>query len=169
MIKSTLRVGLLMSTLALASCNDATGGGWLVSATDPNKKAHFGFSFHCKDQDGMAVVSGRVEYKDQGYTVKDQNGKLQKLALHGNMDAKFSITCADVEASFGETGSYSGTYSPQPKTLGEGGTFRLTVQDLGQKGRSKEDTFSLILTGGVYDGYSHDGVIQGGQIKVGKN
>src|SRR5437867_10545825 len=85
MTKRTLSVGLLMLTLVLPSCNDVTGGGWIVSASDPNRKAHFGFSIHCNDEEGVPVVRGNLQYNDQVYTVTAENGKPQKLSIHGQV------------------------------------------------------------------------------------
>jgi len=158
-----------MLTLVLPSCFDATGGGWIVSASDPNRKAHFGFSFHCTDEDGATVVRGNLQYNDKAYTVTAENGNPQKLSIHGVMRAvisgpPFLSSCANLQRFFG--GHYSGDYVPQPQTLGPGGTFDLQIEDLGQQGPSKEDVLTLTLSGGVFGGYSNSGTLEGGQITV---
>ncbi len=168
MTKRTLSVGLLMLTLVLPSCFDATGGGWIVSASDPNRKAHFGFSFHCTDEEGATVVRGNLQYNDKAYTVTAENGKPQGLSIKGALfDVIFGpppLSCAFLQSFFG--GRYSGDYLPQPQTLGPGGTFELQIEDLGQQGPSKEDVLTLSLTGGVFGGYSNSGTLEGGQITV---
>jgi len=167
MIKRILGgVGLFMLVLVLTSCEDFTGGGWIVSASDPNRKAHFGFIFHCENLgDGAVGIRGSLQYND---TVTDQNGKPQKLSFHGVPNALVigpGASCELFDAIFGD-GRYTGDYTPQPQNLGAGGTFDIQIQDLGQKGPSKEDIFTISLSGGVFNGYSNSGTLEGGQITL---
>ena len=169
MIKRTLGgVGLLTLMLALTSCHTATGGGWIVSPSDPDKKAHFAFSVNCDDVDGAAVVTGSLQYHDQAYTVTAENGNAKKLSIHGLVSGSFfPSTCEGLHQSNESGGQYSGTYVPHPHTLGPGGTFVLRIEDLGQRGPSKGDFFAISLFGGVFDQYVNSGTLGGGQITVG--
>jgi len=156
---------LVAVALALTSCENATGGGWIPALNDPAAKATFGFTMHCKDDaDGIATVTGSLEFHDPSVTITAPNGKPMSLGIHGVTDASgVAFSCSALDQLFGN-GPYMGTYTPQPATLGAGGSFTLTIQDNGTKGPSKDDVLMLTLSGGVFGGYSNSGTLGGGQI-----
>jgi len=61
---------------------------------------------------------------------------------------------------------FRGKYTPQPKSLGDGGIFTIMVMDNGKPGPSAEDRFEITLTGGVFDKYTQRGVLAGGNVKA---
>jgi hypothetical protein len=153
---------LVAVALALTSCENATGGGWIPALNDPGAKATFGFTMHCKDDaDGIATVTGSLEFHDPSVTMTAPNGKPMSLGIHGVTDAFSPLSCSTLDV-FGN-GPYRGTYTPQPATLGAGGSFTLSIQDNGTKG---PDVLSLALVGDVFGGYSNSGTLGGGQITV---
>jgi len=153
--------------LALAGCDqdDMTGGGWIE--LNSGKKVNFAFTFKCKsDDNGNAKVSGQLQYNDH------EKG----VMFHGVADSLIEGgTCNGLLDTW--EGQYCGTYTPQPRKLGEGGRFEIKVVDSGEKGPSKGDELTLTLDGGYHDGYGIDtklaadgtfkeGNIKGGNIKA---
>ncbi len=137
-----------------------TGGGWMNSAaceSDTCKlKATFGFNLHFVPNETGATIKGQFQYTDHGCRWNDY-----KVRFHG--------VVADLDLlPFGMAygGDYEGDYRPQPKTLGDGGTFVLTVEDQGQPGPSTSDYVTINLVGGVFAGYSNAGNLKGGNIKL---
>ena len=66
---------------------------------------------------------------------------------------------------------FEGTYRPQETTLRSArGEFVVQVFDQGEPGTSQEeitgDGFSIQLIGGVYNGYTRAGYIEGGNVQV---
>lgn len=149
--------------LALAGCDqdDMTGGGWIE--LDSGKKANFAFNFKCKsDDNGNAKVSGQLQYNDHE----------EGVSFHGVADSLIEGgTCNGLLDTW--EGQYFGTYTPQPRKLGEGGRFEIKVVDSGEKGPSKGDELTLTLDGGCYAGYkidttfAEDGTLKSGNIKGG--
>ena len=139
--------------LVVVGCNDINGGGWIKKSN--GKKANFGFNFKCKSDDyGNAVVSGQLQFNDHDEGVK----------FHGVADAVPCGACGGFSNEW--SGNYLGSYTPQPRKLGEGGRFEIYLEDRGESGHSKGDYFKLSLTGGIYDGYSLEGTLAGGNIQV---
>lgn len=135
-----------------------TGGGWIKSAacvTDPcKKKATFGFNMHFLPNEigTPPTIKGQFQYTDHGewmnYAKVSFHGVPESLSVEGNVYE-------------GE-----GSYTPQPKTLGPGGTFVVHVEDLGQSGPSTSDYISITLYDGVFNGYSNAGNLKGGNIQA---
>lgn len=174
MIKRALCfLGVSLMALGLSSCETFTGGGWIESSTDSAKKATFGFNFHCTDTVDGVVITGDIQYQDKAYTVTAPNGRGAKLSVHAIADPTplGGFTCEQLDELADEflgdpTGLYTGTYTPQPPNLGDGGFFELFVQDLGKQGPSKEDIIAIELFGGVFDGYANIGTLAGGQATM---
>lgn len=134
-------------------CNDINGGGWIKK--NNGKKANFGFNFKCKGEGrGNAEASGQLQFNDHEEGVK----------FHGVVDSVPENTCGGCAKEF--EGHYLGSYTPQPRKLGEGGRFKIHLEDRGESGHSKGDYFCLSLTGGIYDGYSLHGTLEGGNIQA---
>jgi hypothetical protein len=142
--------------LALGGCDndDITGGGWI--GTDNGKKVNFSFNFKCKcDDNGPAKVSGQLQYNDRDGDVR----------FHGVVDSLVSGgTCDGLLNSW--EGRYCGSYTPQPRKLGAGGTFEIHLVDNGEGGPSKGDELTLSLVGGVHDRYKIDATLEGGNIQA---
>ena len=147
--------------LLFAGCDQATGGGWISSATGADK-ASFGFSVRCRtiQQDGntrVLLYNGQLEWQDG------------MVRFHGHVEPdEFlvlgSARCDDLDQiNFGIV-LFSGTYRPQ--SGGAAGTFSALVIDTGERGKIKGDFISIQLAGGQYPTYFNAGDIQGGSIQV---
>ncbi len=156
---SLIVMAFAIVALALGGCNsdndDITGGGWIV--TDNGKKANFGFNFKCKcDDNGDAKISGQLQYNDHDKGVR----------FHAVADALDNGDTCDGWLNTWE-GRYYGSYTPQPRKLGEGGRFEIYLQDNGKGGGpSKGDKLTLTLVGGIYDGYFKETTLEGGNIQA---
>jgi hypothetical protein len=175
-LRIILVVGMMIAATLLAiGCNGApvpvplpengpfkvTGGGWMNSAacgSDSCKlKATFGFNLHYEpNETGPPTIKGQLQYTDHGGW-----NDYEKVRFHG------VVTDLPLPP-FGMAyeGTYEGDYRPQPKTLGPGGRFVVTVEDIGQPGASTSDSIEITLSGGVFDGYSNAGNLKGGNIKL---
>ena len=159
-VHNLVTVGLLGGlALFVSGCVDFgpgkyTGGGVMDSAVEDGAKASLGFNMQAldKDEDGMVdTVKGQLQYKDRGSDV----------SLHGVVDGATVIFpwFGDKES----IGAFTGTYRPQPK--GESGEFTVYVFDEGEPGPSEEDSFTIEVSGGEYDGYTNSGLLNKGNIK----
>lgn len=154
-VSSLMVMVFAVVALVVVGCNDINGGGWIKKSN--GKKANFGFNFKCKCDDfGNVEVSGQLQFNDHEKGVK----------FHGVADSVPWNTCGGLSSKW--AGEYLGSYTPQPRKLGEGGRFEIYLEDRGEPGHSKGDYFRLSLTGGIYDGYSLDGTLEGGNIQVPK-
>lgn len=152
---SLMVVVFAIVALVVVGCNDINGGGWIKKSN--GKKANFGFNFKCKCDDfGNTEASGQLQFNDHETGVK----------FHGVVDSVPENTCGGLASAF--EGHYLGSYTPQPRKLGEGGRFviYLADKDKGESGPSKGDYFELKLTGGIHDGYSLHGTLEGGNIQA---
>ena len=151
--------------LSLAACNTARGGGSIaILQGNESRKATFGFQLVCEPTDNPYApkVSGQFEYQD--HAAKDAKGKPMRVSIHG------VATGVSTAAQESNVGTYTGTYTAQPEVpgySGEPGIFTVTVVDNDKPGLSGEDTFTLVLVGGPFDGYSVESkVLAGGNIKT---
>lgn len=151
-----LAVSIVLVALGLAGCPPYSGGGWIYSQAGEDAKATFGFDLNCEE----GSTSGYLQYRDHGVQYTGADGKERSLGFHGEV----TPTAANCSGEF--DGWYAGTYTPQPPKMGEGGSFLVIVTDNGEVGPDKEDTIWVQLTGGVFDGYSHSGTLQGGNITL---
>ncbi len=152
---SLMVVVFAIVALVVVGCNDINGGGWIKKSN--GKKANFGFNFKCKGEGlGNAEASGQLQFNDHETGVK----------FHGVVDSVPENTCGGAAKAL--EGHYLGSYTPQPRKLGKGGRFviYLAAKDKGESGPSKGDSFELSLTGGIYDGYSLHGTLEGGNIQA---
>lgn len=155
--------GVALEDLALC-CNTARGGG-SIQITEPSgatHKATFGFQMTCKkDAEGRPVVSGQLEYQDHRPWTNG-NGVPVSVSFHGiSKDQGYAVgECTP------KKGGFTGTYKPQPESLGEGGNFYVAVEDKEKPGPSNGDTFTIAIQSGVFAGYSQTGTLSGGNIKA---
>ena len=131
-------------------CSDMNGGGTINTGT--NQKATFAFQIKCDDSSGTPLASGMLQFNDHGENIK----------FHAAIEG-VSIPAGFLEENSNE-GAYQGTYTPQPKKLGEGGNFTFFLRDEGEGGLA-DDYVEIYLTGGIYAGYSISGNLAGGNIK----
>lgn len=165
-VRIVLVAGSLFAVaVSLAACNTARGGGSIaIVQGGESRKATFGFQLVYKETPGAsaAEVSGQFEYHD--HAAKDAKGRPMRVSIHGEATGVPFM----LEAPPPNVGVYTGTYKAQPEVRGysgEPGTFTVTVVDNDQPGLSGEDTFTLVLTGGPFDGYSVESkVLAGGNI-----
>jgi hypothetical protein len=148
-MKFIVPIILIITLILLAGCKHATGGGFLVD--EEGGKSTFGFSFKC-NEDGTA--KGQLQFNDHENNVK----------FHGVV-VESGFCADDVNDYYGQA-QFLGTYTPQPKKLGESGELWVYVRDGGEPGPSNGDFFSLTITEGYYGSYSKSGVIEGGNIQV---
>jgi hypothetical protein len=155
-----------------------TGGGWIevhkikywpegvdastlfdsIECGNQNNKATFGFEFSGAYDESCeeATIVGQFEYNDHKNDV----------AFHGVVD-DYKEKCYgdDKKICFHDADCVTGSYTPQPKNLGPGGTFLLCVKDGGIPGPDKYDEIALKLYGGVFNGYAVKGeYLEGGNI-----
>jgi hypothetical protein len=95
-------------------------------------------------------VTGSGEYHDPSVDVDAH------LTVLGRMGGFAGITL-------------EGTYTPQPTTLGPGGTFVMVVVDGELIGPGMPDFFSIEFHGGVYDKEQNEGDLLGGNIQIESN
>ena len=151
----TVIAGLVVLAVFLPGCGPGkyTGGGWIASAVDPEAKATFGFTFFAEDTDGDGdadTAKGEVQYRD----------KAAGVAFHGNVEAAV-VNDSETPVS----GEAAGTYTPQPKTVGEPGSFYIKVVDRGEPGPSNGDEIEILLSGGVHDGYANQQTLGRGNVQ----
>ena len=147
-----LGLAVLVGLLVLTACSlKFTGGGWVVSGLDPNKKATFGFTYDAT----AAKIKG--SYHNHGSNAAFPRGVA--LKFYGPMAP--TILGGLFDNCMGATVSYT---SLDPKSPGSG-TLRLEACDNGEPGGS-DDLFILVLSG-PYAGppaYSTFGILQGGNL-----
>jgi hypothetical protein len=147
---------LLIAALLLPACNNTVrGGGWIEmppNAQGVVRKATFGFQLVCDQITNE--ISGSISYKDHSDNIK----------FFGNADG--GPVCNDQGSGDPMTSEFEGDYTPQPKTAGPGGRFRVILKDEGEPGASEGDSITVELNGGVYSGYNASGIVRGGNIQV---
>jgi hypothetical protein len=161
MRKNLLFCLILAAVLLLPGCiiQKANGGGWLLV---DGRKVHFAFNVRCDDGGTPGDPSddrarGQLEVMDNnapGYG---------RVKFHGEVNNFGELPCG---APIDGVGGFIGTYTPQPKTLGDGGFFIVAFTDQGEPGPSNGDAIALLAIGGVYDGYTFEGTIGGGNIQI---
>ena len=154
-------------------CNSSQGSGSLL-ITEPvskeSQKATFSYRVECIGSysdaaDAVRKVSGKLEYQDHAPWNRNDGEKPQRVAIHGEVGDVLKVY--DTWCSQNQNVAiFNGTYTPQPKSLGAGGTFTVRVVDNGEPGPSPEDTFEMQLCNGVFDKYYVKGTLAGGNLKT---
>ncbi len=154
------RIGALLAAAvcmgSLVGCNTVEGGGWILSATGVGK-ATFGFWLRCEEP----TVTGEMQYNDHEAGVKAHC-----------IPTSSGLTIGGGSLCGGNSGNglYFGNYTPQPPkdkdgNLRPGGRFRVDIHDGGEPGADSGDTFAIRFFGGVYDGYSNNRRLLGGNVQ----
>lgn len=156
---------------SFSGCRDISGGGWIKSAGNPEKKATFAFVFDCIPADNSPDVAvGTFTYHDHGVSPYGTYGvgKAQiSFAFNATIYRPGSpdiINECDITA---DQGSYVGNYTPIPETLGPGGQVWVFASDGEEGGPDKNDLVHIFLEGGIYDGYRNAGYLNGGNLTWG--
>ena len=175
----------LATTLVLAGCHEAQGGGYIGAAATGspvfNGRADFGFNFQCDDG-----VKGEIDYHDSSTKVSAGGVLFPGLRLHGTVQnilvdddldpltkAVPANTCEEIAES--RWAQFQGSYRSQQKSLlsATQGKFTVLVFDQGEPGATDQedptitgDGFSINLELGPYNGYTRAGYIEGGNIQV---
>lgn len=166
---------LMVGTLGLVAllaigCSPGkyAGGGWIPSAdpeaTDPADRATFAFNVKAEDtdDDGEAdTAKGQFQYHDRGagvniHGVVEEGGSLPAFVTFGG---PFSDLL----------GAAGGTYQPQPRSLGAGGTFEIGVVPFHASTNAstgQRDLVRIELFGGVYDGYFNQQFLGDGNVEL---
>lgn len=175
------RMAALAAGLALCQVGCVgkfTGGGWLDSRAGNSAKATFGMNMQAIDEDGNGSVDsyrGQFEYQDKGALPLFPTG----VRFHGEVTtadiiedvALISLSFGGLSFDFGEglrgdAVYFTGTYQPQPSSLGAGGQISGVIVDSGIPGETDPaDFMAIALDGGVYGGYANGGFLQGGEIQ----
>jgi hypothetical protein len=147
----------LLSLVAVCTGCEIRGGGNLPSASG-NGKATFAIN----------STLTFVGVDDQGFNVYDCNGEgeYHDPGMNPKVDVHLDFNVVIHGEAFGPPNwaAFLGDYTPQPRKLGAGGTALILVMDNGEPGHN--DSVLIILSGGIYDGYSNSGTISGGNIQV---
>jgi hypothetical protein len=173
----------LATTLVLAGCHQAYGGGYLGAPSEGsplfNRRADFGFNFQCDDG-----VKGELVYHDSSTKVSVGGVLFPGLRLHGTVEnilvdddldplteAVPADTCEEIVES--RWAQFQGSYRSQQKSLlsATPGRFTVVVFDQGEPGGTQDpqitgDGFSIDLKGGPYPLYTRAGYIENGNIQV---
>ena len=176
---------VLGTTAGLTGCKKTTGGGALTGLLYGGKIT-LGFQMRCKNVAGSGHITGQFQYNDH----------TNDVAFHGLIDKPLQAitqaqeleleTCEDVDTILADSGisgalfgwvdliqpgsGQLGTYTPQPKNLGEGGELGVLVviENTNVELDCPTGTKGLIvqLSGGVYDGYLEGGCLDHGNFTI---
>jgi hypothetical protein len=165
-------VAMAMLGIVMTGCvaGKYTGGGWTLTPYDAEGKAIFGGNFQAIDENGNGEVynyeSGEFDPEDTFKGQIQYNDLGAGVAFHGVVDGGYICDSTDNVATFPLSrpsnwsiygaGYLEGTYTPQPKGLGEGGRFEILVIDNGEPGADPGDEIWVALYGGVLHGYNSD-------------
>jgi hypothetical protein len=156
-----------LTIVVLAGCEQATGGGYIPTAdeTVEGGKATFAFNGKCTNTtlesgEVIGVVKGQLQYNDHPADVKfhaEFSGTVPS-------DTDSATPCEDLETN-APIEEFAGFYrvSGGPKEA-EGGVI-LQVTDKGEPGING-DIVEIELIGGLYNGYTNVGAVQGGNVQA---
>ena len=162
---------LFLVVLMTTGCTKLTGGGW-IPAVVPTQKATFGFTAKCKTvtMSGLpaaVLFEGQFEYTDPSVEV-NVHGDVQPFEFQ----TVVGMTCKQLAASEPDVlglGQFAGTFRTQSATgLSSQGEVLVQVADGGKPHTIDGDALSVELVGDGVGGllYHHEGVVQGGNIRV---
>jgi hypothetical protein len=146
---------VLLSTVGLTGCLKASGGGVLIGSPGsqhPGAIISVGFAMRCDDVGGVGIITGEFQFNDH----------TDGVVFHGVINSPINggignLTCEEGDALVNQTPLQStlvaqGTYTPQPRTLGDGGAIQVAIQDgsgLADCGPGG-DALAIQVTSGVY-------------------
>ena|ERR687890_369099 len=150
--------------LLVAGCN-ATGGGYIPSATDAEGTATFAFSGKCQNKklpngEVAANIKGQIQYYDHPADVKIHAEVTRITVITGS-----ATPCEDQDDTDGDTDVLTGSYRVPGGPKEVAGDVRLEVTDGGEPGING-DQVTISLEGGPYNGYTNSGFVQGGNVQV---
>ncbi len=136
---------VVISGVLLAGCK-ATGGGWIPSATGDGK-AHFGFVWQTTEDPDKTLAKGT--WHDGDVRLRLVDGVILTFPFGGE-------GCA---IGFAE-------YVSQSKARPGSGTLTIQLCDLGEPGPTNGDFIGIVINSGPYEGYTNEGVLQGGNLQI---
>jgi hypothetical protein len=151
-----------LTIVVLAGCEQATGGGYITSATGEGK-ATFAFNGKCTnttDEFGNVIgeVKGQLQYNDKPADVKFH------AELVGSTSSGTATPCEDFETNE-PTEEFLGIYRVSGGPKEAEGNVILQVTDKGEPGING-DIVEIELIGGRYNGYTNVGAVQGGNVQA---
>jgi hypothetical protein len=179
-------IGLLV-VLGMVTTGCQVRGGGHLPAYPPETpgtysgEATFGFTVECQTVAGKPKVRGELSYLDQGPSMMSTGLQFDQVKLHGEAvlvtPLAQNVTCETLGYNyelfwtfFPRGAAFEGWYRAQGSDSELPGTFKVTLFDQGEPGRSPYevdgDYFSIELVGGHYPGYSRGGYVDGGNIQV---
>jgi len=175
---------LLATSVGIVGCKKATGGGKVTGLN--GEEITVGFQMRCEDVADTAYLLGEVQFKDHGEGVAFR-GVIDKSVL-AIKELDFPVTCEKLDGALVSQGIFGilpavgpvpfdipplGTYTPQPKTLGDGGDLFVMVLDEDNNVGpglfpcpAGQDALYIQLRGGIYDGYAQGGCLDQGNLTV---
>jgi hypothetical protein len=157
-------IGVLaaLTIVVLAGCEQATGGGYITSATGEGK-ATFAFNGKCtnttlENGDVIGEVKGQLQYNDRPADVNFH------ATLQGTVSTGTATPCEDQEANE-STEEFAGEYRVSGGPKESEGIVDLVVADNGEPGING-DVVLIELIGGRYSGYTNLGTVQGGNVQT---
>ena len=165
---SLRRLGLFALIVAVATTTGCSinGGGWLQSLYTGGKVT---FALNGRVDNNTGAITGEGELHDHDLKV-DAHLSGQPITLTndqaGTLVFNLSECLSVFDVNSGNPSILTGTYTPQPKKAGPGGTFVAVVFDAGKGGAGQGDFVFIEFFDGIYDGYLSCGYLQGGNIKV---
>jgi hypothetical protein len=167
-VLAMVAVGMLV-----ASCERATGGGFIPSQPTGADKATFGFSTNCKnttlENGAVAQIKGQLQYYDREADVRFHASLKPNTVEVGEPGVTDACAFLDevAEQEFGEDSFvlfYRVQGGPKEERLEEG-AVRFHVVDGGEPGINGDELTIEVLSG-PYEGYTNTGFIEGGNIQV---
>ena len=137
---------IAVSALLFAGCK-ATGGGYIESAYDPDKKANFGFVWQTTEDPEKFLVKG--QWSDGPVKFKLDEGAI------------FTRTNGDDGCGIGIA-----QYTSTSKTYPGSGELQIALCDFGEPGPTNGDALEIRVLSGPYSGYTNYGELQGGNLQI---
>jgi hypothetical protein len=156
-ILSSFVGGLII--LQVGCAGKYTGGGFIPSAADPDKKANFGFNFQAIDIDGDGRADGPLDEHKGRLLYHDSAAG---VAIKGDVDFAVILDDPSLPNFYGLA---VGTYVNQPLNGGSAGSFQIEMYDLGEPGADSDFFFILLADNDGNIIYINSGFIEGGNIQ----
>lgn len=138
-------LGAPLLFMGTTDCEGLHHGGGFVKMLD-GSKATFGYQIRCED--AVSDDSGNLICQDVSGSVQ-LNDAAAQVKIHGNV-ISHKGACGFDENEY--SARFEGTYVPQPRHLGPGGTFSFCAKDYGEPGRG-QDQIRFEIETGIHEGY----------------